>query len=241
MHDHLQNGTPDLPEEPNQTGPLIFEPGISEVFYQDVSGSIKQNGVEIVSSSVFTPYFNDVNRNIELNFGIIDSLTAEKLVSLTLQRRNFVAPALPDLRKLSITAKRQEKGRFLIAQREYVADSIKFYNDRNQRIKEFCNTVDSKLARYKNGLSGQSDIITAVDIADKVFNYSQFGTANKYLLLNSDGFDSFHKMASKLKNNAEVILINAGKKSHTSFDSILTTNLQSSEQAIEFTLNNPKN
>jgi hypothetical protein len=230
-----------LADEIEQSTTLLNEEPICVVFYQDVSGSTTQNGVEIVSSGVFAPYFNDVNRNIELSFGIIDSLTAAKLVSLALPKRTFTAAKLKDLRKLSITEKRREKERFLQAEKQYTLDSLNFFNDRNQRIEEFANNIDSSLAKYQNGLSGQTDLITAIDIADKVFSFTTFGANKKYLLLNSDGLDSFNRKPVKLHNNAEVILINAGKKGRTSVDDILTNSMQSSEQAIQYTLSNSLN
>lgn len=214
---------------------------ICSVFYQDVSASITKNGVEIISSSVFSPYYDEVNRNIELHFGIIDNLTAKKLVSLILPAKNFSRPALNDISKLSSTDKQREKDKFVSLDKQYKADSLNFYVNRNQKISEFCRSVDSLLSIYRNNLSGETDLTTSFDIADKVFNYSFYGATENYLLLNSDGLDSYHRNATKLQNIADVILINAGKKGHTSVDSIATITLESSEQAIQFTLNNPKN
>jgi hypothetical protein len=240
-HNHSQKSNPVLPMGIQQASSLDNVPSVSVIFYQDVSGSTKQNGVELISSSIFTPYFNDVNRNIELHFGIIDSLTAEKLVSLALPARKFKIPVLQDLRQLSITEKRQEKERFLNSEKRYESDSIKFYEERNKRISEFCNKVDFELAIYKNNLSGQTDLVTAIDIADKVFSYSIFGNTKNYLLLNSDGQDSFNRKTTKLDSDTEVLLINAAQKCKTSIDDIVNIRLQSSEQAIHFTLNNKKN
>lgn len=220
-----------------ETYHLVRKSPICLVFYQDVSGSITENGVELVSSSIFTPYYNDIDRDIEFYFGVIDDLTAQKLIALKLPARNFIRPILHDLRNLSITENRKERERFLKTNKQYQADSIQFYQDRNKRIAEFCIKVDALLSKYNNNFSGETDMITAIDIADKVFSYSTLGANGHYLLLNSDGLDSSNRKVSKLQNKADVILINAGRKMHTSVDAVVTMKLQSPEQAIQFTLN----
>lgn len=216
----------------------IRKPALCIVFYQDVSGSIKQNGVEIVSSSVFSPIFKDIDRNIELHFGIIYDLTAGKLISLSLPARNFTRPILQDLRTLSITEKRRAKQCYINSEKQYISDSVHFYSDRNQRIADFRNKVDLRLSPYRSKLSAQTDLTTAVDIADRVFSHSVFGSANNYLLLNSDGMDSYKNKVSPITNKARVILINAGKNQSTSIDPIITLRLESPEQAIHYSLTN---
>jgi hypothetical protein len=228
-----QNVTPVTAGMPKQAS-------ICLVFFQDVSASITKNGVEIISSSVFLPYYENIYRDIELHVGVIDDLTAEKLVSLILPAKNFIRPVFRDIRKLSYSDKQREKEQFVLFEKQYLADSIEYFTSRNLKITEFRRSIDSLLSMYRNNLSGETDLITSIDIADKVFNYSVFGTSENYLLLNSDGLDSYQRNASKLKNRAEIILINAGNRGHTSVDSIATMILESSEQAIQFTLNNTK-
>lgn len=211
---------------------------ICETFFQDVSGSIIKNGIEIEKSDVFEPYYQAVNINIELYYGVIENLTAKKLIHLELPKRYFLKPNLSDLTKLDIVERRKEKAWFLEAEKKYIADSIQFYTDRNQRIQGFKTKVDAKVALYEDNLTNSTDMITAVDIADKVFSYPVFSNSKNYLLLNSDGLDSYKRKAKKLKNSAEVILINSGNNIPTSVDAVITRKLQATEQAIMFTLSN---
>jgi hypothetical protein len=209
---------------------------ICVVYGQDVSGTIEKHGVEITSSAAFIPYFNEVNRNIELNFGIIDELSTEKLITLILPAKQFNCPPLKDLTTLSATEKRREKEEYTAAYNQYTEDSIKYFTERTQHIETFSKNIDSLLDSYRSNLAEQTDLISLVDIADKVFNYSVFKSSENYLLLNTDGMDTYHRRLSKLKNKAEVVLINADRNIETSIDSIVTLRLQSTDQAFKFTL-----
>lgn len=216
---------------------LINNRALTIVYFQDVSGSIKENGVEIISTSVFKPYFDEVDRDIQLEFGIIDNLSAEKLISVILPKRHFSKPILANLKNLNVVEMRKEKERYIKARKLYIEDSTHYYQVRNQKIKDFCKIVNESLAIYFNNLSGQTDLVTAIDVADKVFEYPDFQSSIDFLLLNSDGLDSHKRKVIKMKHKAEVILINAGKNQKTSVDAIITKKMQSSEQAIKFTLN----
>ncbi|HRG68534.1 MAG TPA: hypothetical protein PLS73_06785 [Saprospiraceae bacterium] len=209
---------------------------ISVTFYQDASGSIKDNGIEIISTGIFMPYFDDVTRDIQLSFGIIDNLSAEKLIAVSMAKLNFFKPTLQDLRNLNVVERRKEKERFESALKKYKVDSIQYYQDRRTKIKDFCKRAETVLDVYRTNLSGQTDLKTAIDIADKVFEFPDFSSSKNFLLLYSDGQDTYHRKIKKLRNKAEVILINAGRDIPTSVDAIISKKLQSPEQAIKYTL-----
>ncbi len=209
---------------------------ISVTFYQDASGSIKDNGIEIISTGVFKPYFDDVNRDIQLSLGIIDNLSAEKLITTSLAKREFVKPTLQDLRNLNVVERRREKERYESALKKYKEDSIRYYQNRRTKIEDFCKRAEIALEVYRTKLSGQTDLKTAIDIADKVFEFPDFNSSKNFLLLYSDGQDTYKRKIKKLRNKAEVILINAGRDVPTSVDAIVTKKLQSPEQAIKYTL-----
>lgn len=215
-----------------------FKTPLRIVYFQDVSGSIKVNGVELVSSAVFNPYFIETSRTIELNFGVIANLSARKLLTVSLPAATFQAPVIPDFRSASITEKRKNKERYLNEQSAYEADSIRYHKERKALIARFSSQVDSIINIYREKLAGETDLATATSIADKVFNFSQSDGARNFLILNSDGLDSYRRVVKKLNNPAEVILVNASGITKTSIDAILTKTLQSSEQAVEYTLIN---
>lgn len=237
-YDLLRERNTHTPDALGQSAPLIDKPALHTAFYQDVSGSIKDNGVNLISSTLFKPYFQEVDRNIELHFGVIEDVSADQLISITLPAKNFSKPRLQDLRKLPVAEKRREKERFLKANAAYIADSIRFYDDRRQRISAFCSRVDSLLSPHRKKLSRHTDLSTAVQIADRVFEFSVFENTENYLLLNSDGHDSYGRDVSGLEHEVGTILINAGRKESTSIDNLKPVRLQSPEQAILFTLHN---
>ena len=216
----------------------ISKPLINVVFFQDVSLSIKKNGVELISSSVFAPYYNSINRNIKISFGCIADLSARKLISNTLPAITFSKPALPDLNNASITDKMKLKELYVKDLKNYEHDSSQYFSDRHNRFTEFCKRVDSLVGLYKDKLSTKTDISTAINIADKVFNFSGNDSVRNILILNSDGMDTYKRPIRKMKNKATVILVNADGINHTSVDSIITTTLQDSEQAIQYSLIN---
>jgi len=203
---------------------------INVVYFQDVSRSIKKNGVELISSSVFTPYYNAIDRNIKISFGCISELSARKLIS--------VKPALADLSNTSITEKKKLKELYTTDIKKYHEDSTQYFSDRHTRFTEFCKSIDSLVGLFKDKLSMKTDISTAINVADKVFNFSGNDSARNILILNSDGLDTSKRSINKMKNKAIVILVNAGGNNHTSVDSIITTTLQDSEQAIQYSLTN---
>ena len=56
----------------------VLEPIMRVIFYQDVSKSNLSNGVDIVSSEIFMPYYDELEKEIELSFGCIDISSAKK-------------------------------------------------------------------------------------------------------------------------------------------------------------------
>lgn len=208
---------------------------IRVIVYQDVSGSIKKNGVELISSQTFAPYFSEVTRATELFFGIISGHSAQKLVTVHLPPATFQRPVTPDGNTIEITIKRHAKEQYLNDYKRYEADSIAYFSDRNLRITRFSKQVDSLLFAYHKKLSSSTDLITAIDIADKVFNNTD--TARKdFLILNSDGINTDRRTITKIANPVEVILTNAGANRRTSIDAIITKRFESVEEAIALSL-----
>ena len=214
------------------------EQSINVVTFQDASGSISANGVELFHSSVFLPYYNDVYRDIQLSYGIIDSATSKKLITIELPAMRIKKPIMPEVQNVVFGSGNGLKTKYAIAYQKYQEDSAVFFSHRKQMFQSFCDQVDSAIIPYRKHLCGHTDLVTALPIADKVFNYSFAGPSANYLLLNSDGQDSYKRKTGKLKNKAEVILINANGNAVTSIDNVITKSLQSTEQAIEFTLSN---
>lgn len=235
---YLKKGNDSLKVKSTVDSTVKQQQPIRVVFFQDVSGSIKQNGVELITSSVFTPYFNATDRSIEINFGCIENLSAKKLITVFLPAATFSKPEIPDLRTASITDKRKFKEIYLNDLQKFQADSARYFSERKNLIAQFCKQVDSAIGVFRAKLSSETDLVTAVSIADKVFNYSVSDAAKNILILNSDGLDSYNRTVKKLNNKACVYLVNANGIIKTSVDGILTNTFQSSEQAIEISLIN---
>ena len=208
-----------------------LKPPINVVFFQDVSGSIAQNGIELVSSSVFEPYFDDTARKIELCFGVIAGDKGRKLISLSLLPQALSKPLIPDTKELSITERRKLTAEYSEESKAFLRERDGYFAKRKLSIYEFCRSVDSLIAIYKIRLSPETDLETAVLIADKAFNAAETGTRN-CLILNSDGMDSKKRTITRMNNKALVMLTNADGIAHTSIDSILSTTLESPEKAI---------
>lgn len=216
----------------------IKKHNINVVDFQDMSSSIKKNGVEIISSETFTPYFLDATRNINIYFGCIAKSSAKKLIHVYLPACTIQAPVTLKYNTSSIFENKKLKDHFLIVQKQYRQDSILYYSERTRRIKQFSFEVDALINTYKNKLSGQTDLSTAILVAERVFNYPDKDSTRSYLLINSDGKDTYGKCIKKFNATAEVVLINASGLTHTSIDKILTLKLESTEQAVQYTLRN---
>jgi len=216
---------------------LPIDMPIRVVYEQDVSGSTKKNGVELIRSSIFQPYFENTNRTVDLYFGVISDSSAKKLTHLFLAAKTFAPPLIPSLSSASVTERRLTKEAYEKLLKKYQADSSYYYKMRRLKIADFCHVVDSIVNFTRKKLSPRTDLITAINIADKVFNYSENDAIKNYLILNSDGLDTFHRKSTKLKNDETVILVNASGVRKTSIDGIIKQNFQASEQAIQYSLN----
>ncbi len=205
-------------------------------FFQDCTGSIKKNGVEIITSQNFTPYFEDVCRNIQLSFGVITANTAQKLITLELPKIQFAKPIQPDISSLPITSQKQAKREFTVALYTYREDSTRYYADRQKRCAAFSQQVDTLLHKYRQKLSDTTDLVPAFKIADKGFNFFFAGHAKNYLLINGDGLDSYNRVPEKMKNPTAFILVNSDGLPTTPIDSLATRILLSTQQAIQYTL-----
>ncbi len=217
--------------------PVCNKKPLRIVFYQDVTGSIKKNGVEVINAEVFAPIFSVTDRNIDLNFGCITDSSAHKLISVTLPAITFIRPTEPDTRSLPFAEEREITKQYINSLKEYRADSIAYYIDRNKRISTFKVQVDALVEKYRDCFAKHTDVATAVAIADRAFSSSQTDNAINYLLLNSDGKDSYVRVVPKLANRATVVLIGANAISHTALDSLVPIAFQSTEQAITYTIN----
>ena len=217
-----------------ETVPL--DPPLNVVAYQDGTASITRNGVELIHSSVFLPYCYAISRDIQLSFGIIDSLSSRKLITLQLPAARFKKPIKPDMENVGFEATSRLKAKYDRVYQKYQLDSTTYFSKRQRVFTTFCQQVDSSIAPYRVKLSRSTDLVVVIPIADKIFNFSFAGNSTNYLLLITDGLDSYNRYPGKLKNKAEIILINANGNASTDIDSVVNKKLQSTEQAIEFTL-----
>jgi len=222
--------------EKNITEATIPRSSLNVVIFQDVSGSIKQNGVELISSNVFIPYFQDSTRLIEIHFGCITDASAKKLLTITLYPQEFTKPILQNLNNSTLPEKRTAKEQYNRDCAKYKIDREQYITERDNSIKRFTTQVDSVISIYRKKLTGETDLVTAINIADKVFNASKNATKN-ILILNSDGEDSHNRSVTKMDNKAIVILTNASGSKHSSMDAIVTKSFQSPEEAIFYSLN----
>ncbi len=140
------------PSQPVETANTALNSGTgcasSGLFFRTASGSIRKNGVEIVSSAAFAPYYNDTHRSIELNVGFIASVTAKTLITLHLPAATFRKPMPIDLTNIPFTDRKGISNAYQIEVRNYEADSMAFYAERAKRIKEFRGQIDSELNKY---------------------------------------------------------------------------------------------
>jgi hypothetical protein len=136
---------------------------------------------------------------------------------------------------MSVTEETRAKQAYTQGVANYEADSISYSTDRANTIQDFRRCCDSLLQSKKGHEAGYTDIATAVRVADKVFNGSTPDCTN-FLILNSDGKDSYVASVPKLHNTGQIILVNAHGLDHTSVDSAATIQLESPELAIEYTL-----
>lgn len=208
---------------------------ITNVILQDVSRSIQKNGVELLNSEAFEPYFQDTSQNIDLYFGIIAGASAHKLLHVFLAASTLVKPPQPDLSTSNIAVRQKLKEEQLAEEKKFQKDSTQFFTERNKRIACFVHEVDSVMQPYKKQLTTQTDLATAIKVAETVLHYTQPGSKN-YVLINSDGIDSNKKSIQTFNAAAEIILINASAIQHSSIDSIVTIHLESLEQAIQYSL-----
>lgn len=212
------------------------KPSIRIVVAQDVSLSTRVNGVQLIKSDVFWPYFNTYDRNIELNFSVISDHSTMEMLTLSLYARSYTKPQIPSIIDIPIKKKRELKVAYLDSMMIFIADSTLYFSERAMKIKEFSFNVDSLTNYYKHSLTGSTDLTTTLCNADKVFNSSLQDQYKNYLLLLSDGQNTSSSPLCRLKNPITTILINAGGNIKTSIDSIINIQFQSPTQAINHTL-----
>lgn len=214
---------------------VLAKQPLSIVYFQDFSGSITRHGVEIDSSGIFTSYYECVDRDIDIYYGTISSNSAHKLIHLELPHFSVQKPLEPNLE--DAVNVRDLKERYDAALKQFLSDSTIYYSDRKRRIEEFTSEVESVIALSKDSLASRSDVVTAIRVADKVFNGYDDTACKMFLILNSDGMDSYNKAAPALKHVATVILVNASGFLETCLTNTPRIEMASTEDAIEFTLN----
>ena len=227
-------------QTPSKESVIVFrqasvKQGISIVYFQDISGSITAHGVEIASTSIFNRYYECVDRDINLYYGTISSNSARKLIHLELAHFSIPKPIEPNLE--TTVNVRELKDRYDAALKQFLSDSITYYADRKCRIQQFNTEVTSLLALNKDSLSSKSDVVTAISVADKVFNGYADKAVRTCLILNSDGVDSYNRTAPVLRHAVTVILVSASGSLKTCLANVPHTEMASTEDAITFTLN----
>lgn len=210
------------------------------VFLQDVSLSISSHGIELITSSVFQQLFNRTDIEVELNFGLISSISSKQMVSLFLPAFKSNRPELLGNSIGSITEKRHCKEQYIKALAKYRADSLNYYIDRKERISAFANKMDSIINQYRNALTLSTDIATAFTVADRVFNSSIIDSSMNYLVLNTDGLVPQSQLLPELRNDPEIIWVTADKANNSPLNCVSNIDFQSSEQAINYIIQKTK-
>ncbi len=214
---------------------VLAKQPLSIVYFQDFSGSITRHGVEIDSAGIFKRYYECVDRDIDIYYGTISSNSAHKLIHLELPCFSVQKPLEPSLE--DAVNVRDLKERYDTALKQFLSDSIIYYSDRKRRIEKFVTEVQPVISVSKDSLASQSDVVTAITVADKTFNGYDDKGCKMFLILNSDGVDSYNKAAPILKHAAKVILVNASGSLETCLINTPHIEMASTEDAIEFTLN----
>lgn len=225
---HSKEGVVAFSKTPIKQGTVI-------VYFQDISGSIIRHGVEIDSSGIFKSYYECVDRDIDIYYGTISSNSAHKLIHLELPHFSVQKPLEPNLE--DAVNVRDLKERYDAALKQFLSDSTIYYSDRKRRVEEFTREVESVIALSKDSLASRSDVVTAIRVADKVFNGYDDTACKMFLILNSDGVDSYNKAAPLLRHAVTVILVNASGSLKTCLANTPHIEMASTEDAIEFTLN----
>lgn len=218
-------------QEQPQSSPAAPKPPLQIVFYTDMSSSILTNGVEIVSSDIFSPLYECLDRQIQLSFGCIDGHSSGNLITLYLMPFTTAPPLFPELSGKVITERRLLKEEYLKERAKYSSDSTAFFSERYAAIAAFRTRVDSTINTYRTNLASSTDLVRAVQIAGDAFNYLPSPNTRQLLILNTDGLsNTLHQVA--FKKNVEVILINANGHHQTILDSITTIKLTDPKQAL---------
>ncbi|MEZ5016047.1 MAG: hypothetical protein R2800_03285 [Flavipsychrobacter sp.] len=214
---------------------------------QDVSGSNKENGVVILTSQELEPYESIINRNVYLFFNVIDSNSAQRMVSIKLPMKTFTNPVLTIPEGVNPYEEEVLMKQYRLAKKQYKHDSSAYIADRNKRLQRFYNQVETFIAPYmkmvvnKKGDTVQAyaqhtDLVTAIQIADKAFTGLE--DAELYLILNSDGFDSNHRVVNRLTHNVSLLVVNAHDKPTPALEKLIPIKFQSLSQAVTYSLTN---
>ena len=202
----------------------------------DVSKSGPGNGIDLIHSSEFALYFNEIHRDIDLYFGVISSRSTRQPLHVFLPACRLARPTQPDLKDLSIIEYRNLKASYATSLRWYRIDSQAYFSNRATLISRFRKSVDSLVGIYNHHLTDTTDLTTVVSIAEKAFSLSAIDHAINYLILNTDGKDSYHKKAKKMNVPATVIVIGSNAIALSDLKEIVDKSMLNTEQAIQYTL-----
>jgi hypothetical protein len=223
-------------QEEKENTTVTTPPQPLQIFFcADMSRSISHNGVEIISSELFAPLYQCLDREIQLSFNLITSHSSGTPITLYLKPFTSHAPELPDLTGKIVTERKSLKEAYLTERAEYVKDSAVFFSERNTAITLFCSRVDSLIDIYRTNLASGTDLVRAVQIADDSFNYQSSQKARQILILNTDGIEN-RTQPITMKNKVEVILVNANGEYKNVLDSIVTFKFTDPKQTILHTL-----
>lgn len=226
-----------LPGKPQETAHTKQPPALIQLaILQDVSGSIRDAGIELVSSQDFAPFFSCTDRDLQISFVCISAQSAKRPISLYLHAKEFVAPQSPVLENLTITERRHTKDQYNNELKQYILDSTAYTGERDAAISLFCAQIDSLMGLYHRHLTRETDLVTAIELSDNTFTYSPRPAAKRFLIANTDGLDSHHRTAHMLHSKPQVLLVNATGIARTNIDSIIDKRFTDIHQAFLYSL-----
>jgi hypothetical protein len=200
----------------------------SEVFEKD------NKGVETITTSTFEPYFKAVNRSIKLQFYIMNTVSPPACISIEMHALMVKMPLI-DMTGVENENVNDVKRVYGMALKKYQADSMKFYSERRKAFNDFCVRVQNSLLLENKHLALHSNLAGAMNLANKTLSFWHEPAAN-FVLFNSTGIDVRRMRPLPLACQGTVILVNTRRGTENDLQNIVSVNLASMAQAIEYTL-----
>ena len=210
------------------------------IFWQDMSGSIEQNGVDVINAETdFKPLFQaSYQRPVEIDFGLIVEQSNKTLISLELLPPKFKQPLQPvrsGVSKIIFDNQVKEYGKRLA---KYHTDSVIYFTKRNADSSSFINAVAKAIKNHKNARS--TDFNICLDNTDRILNDRAGFFKENYAVFISDGINTNSNKLFEMKNKPVMIMVNRiakGKQIKAVYD-LMDYQLASVPEAINLITQN---